>query len=49
MLNLDNDCINSESLGLTKSNVMDLCLLSCSVAGVELNFDNSGDSCERSG
>ena len=48
-MNLDNDCINSESLGLTQSNLMDLCLLSRSVVGVELNFDNSKDSCEGSG
>ena len=30
-------------MGLTQSNLMDLCLLSRSVVGVELNFDNSKD------
>ena len=29
-------------------NLMDLCLLSRSVVGVELNFDYSKDSCEGS-
>ena len=48
LLNLDNDCINSESLGLTQSNLMDLYLLSRSVVGVKLYFDNSKDSCEGS-
>ena len=35
-----------ESLGLTQSNLMDLYLLSRSVVGAEVNFDNSKDSGE---
>ena len=34
------------SLGLTQSNLMDLYLLSRSVVGAEVNFDNSKDSGE---
>ena len=47
--NLNYDYISFQSLGLTQSNLMDLCLLSRSVVRVELNFDSSKDSCEGSG
>ena len=43
---LDHDCISFQSLGLTQSNLMVLYLLSCSVVGAEVNFDNSKDSGE---
>ena len=35
--------ISFQSLGLTQSNLMDLYLLSRSVVGAEVNFDNSKD------
>ena len=41
MINLDYDYIIFQSLGLTQSNLMDLYLLSRSVVGAEVNFDNS--------
>ena len=44
--NLDYDYISFQSLGLTQSNLMDLYLLSRSVVGAEVNFDNSKDSGE---
>ena len=46
MINLDYDYIIFQSLGLTQSNLMDLYLLSRSVVGAEVNFDNSKDSGE---
>ena len=44
--NLDYDYISFQSLGLTQSNLMDLYLLSHSVVGAEVNFDNSKESGE---
>ena len=46
MRNLDCDYIIFQILGLTQSNLMDLYLLSCSVVGAQVNFDNSKDSGE---